>query len=125
MDVKYFGASPPVWAQCACVGDDYAKANGITISPPKLAERWKLFYTSMGIDIAPRAGLLDDYCDAAAVGAKGCAKSFTFGMAVCARIQKYPGAKIGLVANSYAQAFGSGAEKLVKVRNRDGPRIRV
>jgi len=51
--------------------------------------------------------------------------SFTFGMASNARVQDYPGFKMAIVANSYDQAWGSGAEKLAKVARAMGLEFKV
>jgi hypothetical protein len=57
----------------------------------------------------------------ACVGAKGSAKSYGLsGFHLNDVIQRYPGSKYGIVGNSYAQAYGSGAEKLVQVSQRLG-----
>ena len=118
MDEKFFGSNPPEWAEYAWYGrDGYENPmneQGI-VKPTECAQQRADFYAKEGIDVTPEPHILGDYAELAAVGAKGSGKSFTLAMAQVARIQKYPGIKIGLVANSYDQAWGSGAEKLANV----------
>lgn len=141
MDPKYFGpvAAPegmpeseddlprtgaPLWVHFAWTGTDgylNPERDGASLEERRvdlsaLAAERKAVYERLGVhDFEPGKGLLDEGCEMAALGAKGSAKSFTFGLACVHRIQIYPGIKIGLVANSYDQAFGSGAEKLVDI----------
>ena len=114
---KYFGANPPKWAHHAWHGiDGYSNEyTGRVVNPTEEAQRRKEFFEEMDVNFTPEPGLLGRGAECAAVGAKGSGKSFTFGMACNSRIQEHAGIKIGLAANSYDQAYGSGAEKLTKV----------
>jgi len=108
----------PLWARYAWNGaDGYENVHndqGI-VRPGVCAQKRKEYFAGQGIDVNPEPNIMGDYAEVAAVGAKGSGKSFTFGMASCGRAQKFPGFKMAIVANSYDQAWGSGAEKLAKV----------
>jgi hypothetical protein len=95
------------------------------VNTTELAALRAKMFADMDVDFTPGPGILDDGAECAAVGAKGSGKSFTFGMACIARVQQYPGIKIGLAANSYDQAYGSGAEKLAMVARQMGLRMVV
>jgi hypothetical protein len=113
----------PLWARYAWNGmDGYEnpKNDQGIVKPTELAQERKEFFAEEGVDVDPEPGILGDYAEIAAVGAKGSGKSFTFGMASNARVQRYPGFKMAIVANSYDQAWGSGAEKLAKVAREMG-----
>jgi len=118
MSDKFFGSDPPEWAEYAWYGRDgyenELNEQGV-VKPVECAKKRKEFFKKEGVDVDPDSHILGDYAELAAVGAKGSGKSFTFGMASNARVQKHPGFKMAIVANSYDQAWGSGAEKLAKV----------
>jgi len=128
MPREYPRDGAPLWARFAWNGlDGYRnpKNEQGVVKPTECAQKRKDFFASEGVHVDPEPGILGDYAEVGAVGAKGSGKSFTFGMASNARVQKYPGFKMAIVANSYDQAWGSGAEKLAKVARAMGIEFQV
>jgi len=128
MPDEYPRDGAPLWARYAWNGvDGYEnpKNEQGVVKPVAEAEKRKQTFADEGVHVNPEPGILGDYAEVAAIGAKGSGKSFTFGMASNARVQKYPGMKMAIVANSYDQAWGSGAEKLAKVARAMGLEFQV
>lgn len=121
----YFGDKAPAWARAAWWGDSYYNSGTNIIVPaaPEGSVRTKsgvIIPASMrGEDnsllVPGTVPLSADGHEIAGIGGKGSGKTFVFTMRDVRLVQRFPGSKGMIVANSYAQAYGSAGVKLAEI----------
>lgn len=94
-----YGEKAPEWAQRAWAGEKYFNSGTRLWADPK----------GLGLNV--------DGHEIAAIGGKGSGKTFTGGCRQLRQIQRFPGTKWLIAANTYSQAYGSAGVKLVEIAN--------
>jgi hypothetical protein len=92
-----YGEKAPVWANAAWHGEKYFNEGTRKWADPQ----------GVGLNMKGH--------EIAAIGGKGSGKTFTAGCRMVALLQKFPGSKWLICANTYSQAFNSAGEKLVEI----------